>query len=251
MGLALAAHPVAARADSAQTWLAGMATAGLASLTCVSVALITGEDAVQDEFAGEDAIQDEFAGEDAIQDEFDRQGWLIGVAGIYAIETFKDDAESDAQDVFGPTASLSVDNSFGVNGRVGYRCHRWFSAEVGVEWLDGFKTDLSAFGNIGIDIEPIVATANLKGYLLTGRYQPFLLIGAGFMTVEAKVRDTADLGLSASEKETDFAMRFGGGIDLYATKHVVVSVEADYVLPFGSLDDVDYISIGWGFQYRF
>jgi opacity protein-like surface antigen len=201
--------------------LQGVGAAAITTLACASVARIADEHAEEDEFA--------------------RRGWLVGVAGSYAIETFEDDAES-------------VDNSLGFNGRVGYRCHRRFSAEIEVEWLDQFKADVSAAG-VGkiatIDLELVVVTANTKGYLLTGRYQPFLLVGAGFMTAEAKVRDTADLGLSASEKETDFAMRFGGGIDLYATKHVVVSVEADYVLPFGSLDDVDYISIGWGFQYRF
>jgi len=46
-------------------------------------------------------------------------------------------------------------------------------------------------------------------------------------------------------------MRFGGGIDIYATKHVVVSLGIDYVLPFGKLDAMDYISVNWGIQYRF
>jgi hypothetical protein len=46
-------------------------------------------------------------------------------------------------------------------------------------------------------------------------------------------------------------MRFGGGIDLYATKHVVVSAEVDYVLPFGDLENLDYLSFGLGLQYRF
>ena len=228
MGLALAAHPVSARAGNSQTIVEGLATAALTSIVCSSVALTAGEDAKQDEFA--------------------RRGWLIGVAGSYAIETFKDDTESDAQKIFGPTASLSVDDSFGFNGRVGYRCHRWFSAEVEVEWLDRFKTDLSAAGpiNIGIDIEPVVVTANMKGYILTGRYQPFLLVGGGVMTAEFKSR-----GVPGSITLNEFTMRFGGGIDLYATKNVVVTVGADYVLPFDDLKDLDYISIGWGFEYRF
>ena len=51
--------------------------------------------------------------------------------------------------------------------------------------------------------------------------------------------------------DANFAMRFGGGIDLYATKNVVVSAQADYLLPFGSLDGFDFLSIGLGLQYRF
>ena len=150
---------------------------------------------------------------------------------------------------FGPTASLSVDNSLGINGRAGYRCHRRFSAEVEVEWLNGFDSDVSApgFGKIDtIDIEPVVVTANMKGYILTGRYQPFLLVGGGVMTAEFKSR-----GVPGSITLNEFTMRFGGGIDLYATKNVVVTVGADYVLPFDDLKDLDYISIGWGFEYRF
>jgi opacity protein-like surface antigen len=214
MGLALAAHPVSARADGTRTIVAGLATAALTSLVCASFALTAGEDTKQDEFA--------------------RRGWLIGVAGSYAIETF----ESDLQDAVGFSVDLSVDNSLGFNGRVGYRCHRWLSAEVEVEWLNGF--DVSAPGFATIDVEPVVVTANLKGHFLTGRYQPFLLVGGGGMT--AKV---------ATERGKSYAMRFGGGIDLYATKNVVVTVGADYVLPVDDLKDLDYISIGWGFEYRF
>jgi len=51
--------------------------------------------------------------------------------------------------------------------------------------------------------------------------------------------------------DTGFAMRFGGGIDLYATKNIVVTLETDYVKPFGNLDAFDYVSVGWGVQYRF
>jgi hypothetical protein len=59
------------------------------------------------------------------------------------------------------------------------------------------------------------------------------------------------LDLSGTSTETNFVMRFGGGVDFYATKHVVVSAEIDYVLPFGNLAPLDYLSIGMGIQYRF
>jgi hypothetical protein len=28
-------------------------------------------------------------------------------------------------------------------------------------------------------------------------------------------------------------------------------LEVDYVFPFGNLDDLRYVTIGWGVQYRF
>ena len=88
--------------------------------------------------------------------------------------------------------------------------------------------------------------------LLTGRYQPFLLLGGGMTSVDAKLtKDNVGLGLSSNQNENSFTMRFGGGIDLYATEHVVVSLEADYVLPTGDLNALDYVTVSWGFQYRF
>ncbi len=188
------------------------------------------------------------------QDDFARKGFYVGLGGTYAIDTFENELEDEIEDALGGPVNVSVDDSLGINGRIGYRFHRHFSAEVQAEWLDGFEADVSVpgFGKIaGVDLEPWVVTGNVKGHLLTGRYQPFLLVGLGVMTAKAKVRDTVGLGLSASERLTDFTTRFGAGVDLYATEKVVFSVGADYVLPIGDLDDADYVSVGWGLQYRF
>ncbi len=234
--LVLVALPDSARSDTAKSIVEGAAAAAFLGILCSSVVLTADDEVDKDDFA--------------------RRGWLVGVGGSYAVESFEDDAESDFQKVLGPDVNLSVDNSFGFNGRVGYRCHRYFSAEVEVEWLDGFSADLTEPGFVQlakVGSEPIVITANVKGYFLTGRYQPFLLAGAGVMTADVKLRDTVGLGFTGleSKSENEFAMRFGGGIDLYATKHVVVSLEADYVLPVGNLDTLDYITVTWGLQYRF
>ncbi len=174
------------------------------------------------------------------------------MAARYAIETFSDDLESDFEDLLGSPTSLSTDDSLGISGLLGYRCHRHFSLEAEVEWLDGFDADVSVapLGKVAkIEIEPLVVTTNVKGYILTGRVQPFLLAGFGVMVADAKLR-VSGVG-SDSNDETDFATRFGGGIDFYATKHVVVGADASYVLPFGDLEDLDYVSIGIGLEYRF
>jgi opacity protein-like surface antigen len=232
---AVTALPASARADTAKTIVEGVAAAALTGIICSGVAL-TAEDEIDPE-------------------DYARRGWMIGVGGSYAIETFEDDAQSNLDRILGVPTRLSVDNSFGFSGRGGYRCHRRFSAEFQIEWLDGFDSDFSStgFGELGeLRFEPIVYTTNVKGYLLTGRYQPFLLLGAGLTSVDAKLtKDNVGLGLSSNQNENSFTMRFGGGIDLYATKNVVVSLQADYVRPFGNLDDLTYVSIGWGLQYRF
>jgi opacity protein-like surface antigen len=204
--------------------------------------------------------------EDEVDEEdFARRGWMVGVAGSSAFELFEDELEEDYRRHLDPIgggfkpvsiASLPVDNSLGMNGRVGYRCHSRFSAEVQVEWLHGFDADLEQPGVVQlarVEVDPLVVTANAKGYLLTGRYQPFLLLGLGAMSGSIHVRDPVGLSFTGIDSQTEnvFAMRFGGGIDLYATKNIVVSLGVDYVYPFGNLDDLNYVTINWGFQYRF
>jgi len=231
----LVALPDSARSDTAKAIVEGAAAAALIGILCSSVVLTADDEVDKDDFA--------------------RRGWLVGLGGNYAVETFRDDAEADFRKELGFPVSLSADNSLGVNGRVGYRCHRYFSAEVEVEW-NHFDSVLTEPGYHPTDngFEPVVVTANAKGYFLTGRYQPFLLLGAGVMSDRrwGNFREDAPLEFDLKNKmQHEFAFRFGGGIDLYATKHVVVSLEADYVLPFGDLKTRDYISVSWGFQYRF
>jgi opacity protein-like surface antigen len=232
---AMLALPVGARADQAKNIAESAGAAVLTTIFCSSVALTSSEEIDPDDFA--------------------RRGFFVGVEGSYAAETFESDANQDLDKVLGTSADLSVDNSLGVNGRVGYRCHSRFSAEAQFEWLGGFDSDFSTMGGAPygkMKYEPFVATTNVRGYLLTGRYQPFLLVGAGMMTVNQNLRsESVGIGLSRNQSDSGFAMRFGGGIDLYATKNFVVSLETDYVKPFGNVDTFHYVSIGWGVQYRF
>jgi opacity protein-like surface antigen len=194
--------------------------------------------------------------------------------------------------------------SIGVTGRVGYRFHPHLSAELQAEWLDGFDSYISVYklvehkpatnipwatgGTPAKDVElkdpefaaiavnPWVITGNVKGYLLTGRWQPFLLAGAGLMTAKVSL-ELNDLlgkdppgeeplgsefrrrmsesdrftGAAESVRSTGFAARFGAGIDAYATENFVFTLGADYVFPTGDVKDFDYISVVWGVQYRF
>jgi opacity protein-like surface antigen len=185
---------------------------------------------------------------------FDRRGWLAGLRGSYALQTFEDDVESELRKLI-PSASVSVDDSFAISGHAGYRCDPRVSADVQVEWIEEFDADASVAGLgtvASITAESLVVTANAKGYLLTGRFQPFLLFGLGGMTVEFEARDHVGAGLRVSEHEEGFATRFGGGLDVYATKNLVVTMGVDYLLPFGKdVEDFDFLSIGGGVEYRF
>ncbi len=244
-GFALVASPVSANETSA---IAGTVAAGVGqALICTAAAIYSHDD-------------------EADPDAYDRQGFFVGVGASYAFEEFSGDVFSDLEvATFDPgedgllgemTDDLEFDDSWGIRGQAGYRCHPRFSAELEVEWIDEFDANVNKrfSGKVGTtEVEPLVVTVNTTGYLLTGRTQPFLRAGLGLMKVEYTERDTTTTpspdGSKQESDETRFAFRVGGGIDYYATKNVVLGVDVDYVLS-PSLD-VGYVTIGAGVQYRF
>jgi opacity protein-like surface antigen len=122
--------------------------------------------------------------------------------------------------------------------------------------LDGFNmsasgrdVDEAVRGDDFLEIESWIVTGNAKGYLLTGSIQPFALVGVGAM--RAKAEEKMDLGFDLPSSETDLALRFGAGVDFYLSPRFVVDVGADYVLPTGDIEDLDYVSVGIALQYRF
>ena len=169
--------------------------------------------------------------------DYARSGAYVGAGGFGAFENF---------DGTGP---LDVDDSWGLNARVGYRFHPRFAAEIQYEWYDDFEIDVLGFTVAEVDGWSL--TANGKAYLLTGRIQPYALLGGGYLEGEL---DTSGLGISADDNA--FMWRFGGGFDIYAVggqgqEHIVLSLEATYLLPIAELDDLEFWTIGVGLQYRF
>jgi len=183
-----------------------------------------------------------------------RRGFLLGASGIYGADTRESELESSLQNDAGVPLSFSLKNSFGFKGQAGFRCHPRISAEVDVEWLDGFDGTvfLSSLGEtVSVDFEPVVVTTNMKGYLLTGRYQPFVLFGGGAMIVEVTAKDQSGLGIRDTRTQRGAVLRYGSGIDFYATEQIVLTLGVDYLQPFGDVEDLDYVSVGWGLRYRF
>ena len=175
--------------------------------------------------------------------EYARTGPYLGIAGTYAIEEFD-------------SRPIDVENTIGLNARVGYRILPYLAAEVQYEWGSDFDLDLSggdfgnpAAGEIDGEIDTHLATVNVKGIYASptaGPFQPYLLVGVGVMHA---VVDVSAPGLS--DDELGFAARFGGGFDIYFWEHISASLEGAYILPTGDVDDLAYVSFGWGLQYHF
>ena len=58
-------------------------------------------------------------------------------------------------------------------------------------------------------------------------------------------------GLDVSTSETGFAARFGGGVDIYFSEHFAAVLDLTYVLGTGDVDQLDYVSFGWGLMLQF
>jgi opacity protein-like surface antigen len=176
--------------------------------------------------------------------EFARNGIYLGVALAGAVYTeVEDDLEKLAS--VGYFIDVDVEVPPGLDARVGYRFHPHLAGEVQIQWFP--KADIEFFDVNVLELETLTFTGNVKGYLLTGRIQPFLLVGAGLMHFD--VKDKVGVGLRA--KGEGFAARFGGGVDFYINSNVVFVLEGGYVLPTGDVDGLDYASFSFEFQYRF
>ena len=289
-GLVLGVSPAAADSMSNGTTVAltMVGGGGLMSIGCMAIALLTQDDEGDEErydrrgfYA---ALSPSYAREnfsdssvvDLVDGEL--QDNLQSVRGTPVIG----DPDANPPTVDGDpgiyTFSFSgIDSDvFGVTGRGGYRCHPYVSAELQFERLSNFdggitETTVNTWPsaaddvprNFDFELESLVFTTNVKGHLLTGRYQPFVLAGVGFMRMESKARDTTskaaldapdpnrDRAADAGDIWVEVALRFGGGLDFYLTENIVVSAEGSYLMPTGKLDDLDYYTFGLGLQYRF
>jgi len=179
---------------------------------------------------------------DDAEGNYARSGWYLGAGGVGA--SFRG-AESQLESAFS-VANADVDNSLGFNLSAGYRGHEHLAVEVAFELMDDTDVDLSGGETSSIDSWSLMAYT--KPYLMTGQIQPFVLAGLGIMQV--RVSDPPGLSIDGPSA-TEFAVRFGGGVDFYATEHVVIAVGANYVLPTGDIKDFDYLAIEWGLKYRF
>ena len=159
------------------------------------------------------------------QDDYARTGPYLGVGLGLGFENFQG------------TGGLDIDTGIGVDAWGGYRFHPNIAAEAQVEYLDRFDAG-PLKGNA------LTFTGNLKGYAMTGRVQPFAVVGVGVTRGEVEA-------FGGSVSETGFSSRFGGGVDLYISESVSVGATASYVLTTGDIDGFDYVSLVFGVQYRF
>lgn len=172
--------------------------------------------------------------------DFSRPGFYLG-AGL--VGGFATRLESELHEIPGVT-DVEVDPSVGLTARAGVRVTPHIALEAHYEWIDNFETSVA--GTEIADTRTQALTGDVKGYLATGRVQPFLTLGAGFLTATSD-----DPVTNFRRTDTDFAARVGGGIDFYLNESVGLSLDTSYVVPTGDVQDLDYVSAGAGVFFRF
>lgn len=183
--------------------------------------------------------------ENGRSDYFNRNGWYLGLNGIYAHGFFEDEIE----DAVGGT--LDLDGSAGLNVRAGYRVTSWFAAELLYEWVDGFRGDLGSVSDF-IDLSTHSVVPNFKLIAPWCRIQPYVGIGLGAQKSHAKLK-----GFS-NDSQWAFLTRPAFGIDWILTDHIVLNTELAGSLAFADIDNIGgsntnifALTIGGGVQYRF
>ncbi len=134
--------------------------------------------------------------------------------------------------------SYDAETFFGLAVALGYRFHPHFSVEEHFEWFD--DTDVDVTGQPDGEIGMWNLTTNLKGYLSTGRFQPYALIGLGVAEV-----------IADSKHEHGVVTRLGGGLDIQLTESVVLYVSGAYNIMARDIAQLDFGSVDTGFIYRF
>ena len=189
----------------------------------------------------------------ADDDPYAKNGVYLGVGASYGVPLFGNSIEDALP------GNAHVSNAWGVNGRIGYRFHKFLAAEAEYEWLSHFGMRISdisgnhALGNASLQ----TITANLKVIAPYRQFQPYVLVGFGptFASV-----DTAP-GSTLAHDHTSYSTRFGLGIDYYLSENVALNLGSEFVVNTAKISanntsdggsrGFDYYSAQGGLTFKF
>jgi opacity protein-like surface antigen len=171
--------------------------------------------------------------------DYSRFGLYLGGGGSYGTDVFTDEIANSFN------VPVDVDDTFGANARVGLRLFAPLALELQYEWLSEY--DIEILGFDAFSLEQQALSANLKLYLPIWRVQPYLLAGVGFVHYE--LEDSVP-GIDLSADDTVLAGRFGGGAEVYLTRHLALYGEGAVVLTAAEIDiDIPGVSDVKGLHY--
>ncbi|MDH3213706.1 MAG: porin family protein [Myxococcales bacterium] len=182
--------------------------------------------------------------------DYARTGFHLGLGGAYAFENFDYDIGSlDVETAFPPGSSgidPGLDDSAGIDVRIGYRLHERYDLALLYEWLEGFDSTRTS---PPLELDTHLLTLDSRFFCLTGRTQPYALVGLGILIVNTEI--VASSFAKPFDVNVGFAARFGAGVDFYLTRGWLFGLEGSYVVPTGPVEKADYGTLGFKFEHRF
>lgn len=135
-----------------------------------------------------------------------------------------------------------AESTFGFDLRAGHRW-RYVAAEVDFQYHTRFDLTVDDPRNPGRrkseTLKAFTLAPNVKVYPLSGRFQPYVLLGLGLQHTRT--------GSGLDDGEAGVA-RFGGGFELYFVESLAVFFEGGYGL--GIKSDYDIIPVIGGLQFH-
>ena len=166
-----------------------------------------------------------------------RGPFYVGFGGSYAIELFDFPEEVSGFDT-------NFDNTWGLEAKAGYVVvEDLFNIELVYDYLNKFST-------AELDLEVHTVIFNLKGYIpayfeKTGF---FVNVGGGW------IHGISDGTNSFIDKEDDFCVRLGAGVEHYFIEDLSASFEGNWTTATDDdigIGDVNFISLTLGLKYHF
>jgi len=133
------------------------------------------------------------------------------------------------------------DTGVGFLFTAGYRFHPNIAAEGSVSFVDHLDSD-DFEGTFETSV--LAFNANVKGYLTTLRFQPFVLLGLGVTRFQFDEDGDKD-------KDAGISGQFGGGFDWYVAPRVSIGFAGVYVVTSEKIEDLNHSRFSLGAQYRF
>lgn len=193
---------------------------------------------------------------------------LAGTVGVLTNLAGRVEESPDYQTSQLADLDVQSDPSIGFNAEVGWRFHPHLSVAAHVEHLAEISVSVENGGRAGPESGDGVLTGSAwaltgdaRAYAMTGRFQPFAVLGAGWLWADTDDEPVVRTGTgtdpvlrpipSGIGSPDGFVARAGAGLDAYLSESFFLTFQATYMVPVGDVRDFDYVSIAWGLGYRF
>jgi opacity protein-like surface antigen len=174
-------------------------------------------------------------------------GWYGGLGGVVALEDF------DINFPDSNSTTLNSQESWGINGRLGYRFNDYFSVELDVNYLFKFEFDVQMTSvQQEFEVTPWTIMPAIKVSSGSSRINPYFVAGLGYMNVdvEGNVSPSIQSAITSLDN-SDLAAKLGLGIDFFTRTNFSIGIEGDYFFGFGDLNDIRYYNFMLGVCYYF